>query len=715
MVFVAALFALALPQSASAQNADIDWADAGAPSLGTFPNGGTVTGSDGTTATVSRNVTTSGPSTFTPASFAGDFLSYFNGTIGNGQSPLLINFDNSEFDPLDRVTYTITLSRAVTDLNFALSDIDSSGFVDAVEVFYDDDTTGGFTNAANNTAFWTIGSAVTRTNDATLNGWRGNAPSDQFTTDGDVAFDFGATPVQRIRVVFFSYTGTGNPPLQWAGLSDLSYFAPGADLSLTKSLLGSPPVPGGTATWRLTVRNDAASDLDATGIVVEDTLPGGFTFGSATGDGTFNSANGQWSVPDLSPGQSASITIVGTISSAAGTTITNSAEIIAANEADPDSTVNNGNTGEDDFAASSFTIQTGRAPGIPPVLSCPAGFSMFDWDTISGWTPGSIDNSYAFGSFGNIRFQLSNDGAYINNATFGGQSPTVFDAFTGGLDPAEDSLTVLADQVTTAGDVDIDITLPRSFSTLQFTIFDVDFAAGQFTDRVEVVGFNGATTVIPTLTNGNVNFNTATNVVVGDGASNNDQALGNVVVTFTQPVDRVLVTYGNVTTDPNPGQQGIGLHDITVCNPFANVTVSKISSVISDPVNGTTNPKAIPGAIVEYLISAANTGTDATDPDSVIVWDDGPADAKLCRVDVASGPVVFTDPGSNSGLTYNFVSIGSGTDDIEFSDNDAGNFNYTPIADGDGCDEAVTDFRVLPAGALSAGGNFTLRVRYIVK
>jgi hypothetical protein len=38
----------------------------------------------------------------------------------------------------------------------------------------------------------------------------------------------------------------------------------------------------------------------------------------------------------------------------------------------------------------------------------------------------------------------------------------------------------------------------------------------------------------------------------------------------------------------------------------ADITVRKISTVISDPVNGTTNPKAIPGAVVEYCIAIAN-------------------------------------------------------------------------------------------------------------
>ena len=39
------------------------------------------------------------------------------------------------------------------------------------------------------------------------------------------------------------------------------------------------------------------------------------------------------------------------------------------------------------------------------------------------------------------------------------------------------------------------------------------------------------------------------------------------------------------------------------------MSVTKISSIISDPVNGTTNPKRIPGAIVEYCILISNSGS----------------------------------------------------------------------------------------------------------
>lgn len=40
----------------------------------------------------------------------------------------------------------------------------------------------------------------------------------------------------------------------------------------------------------------------------------------------------------------------------------------------------------------------------------------------------------------------------------------------------------------------------------------------------------------------------------------------------------------------------------------ATIAVSKTSAVYSDPINGTSNPKAIPGAVVRYTVSIANTG-----------------------------------------------------------------------------------------------------------
>ncbi|PKP95282.1 MAG: proprotein convertase, P [Alphaproteobacteria bacterium HGW-Alphaproteobacteria-14] len=487
-----------------------------------------------------------------------------------------------------------------------------------------------------------------------------------------------------------------------------------ADLSLTKQLIGSPPTAGGSVSWRLSVTNASSSTGTASGIVVRDTLPGNFTFTSASGSGTFTPGTGTWNVGALAPGEVAVMTITGSISASAGTTITNTAQIIASSLPDPDSTVNNDATSEDDYAVSNLVVQSGRAAGIPPQLVCPAGFSVFDWGAIAGWTPGSTDNTYAFASFGNMRFRLANDGVFLNLATFGGQSPTVSATNTGGLSPSEPGLTVIADQANLSGVVTITISLPRSFNGVQFTIFDVDFFANQFADRVEVVGGLGGNQVLPELTNGNANF-VQGNVAIGDALSADNEPLGNLVVTFSNPVDTITIRYGNHTTAPtNPGQQGVSLHDLIVCNPFAALSVTKVSSLISDPVNLTSNPKAIPGALVEYLISVTNNGTAATDNNSVVVIDNGPADAKLCQIARAGGPIIFNDPGG-SGLAYSFAALGSASDSLEFSDDGGASWSYVPAPDGQGCDASVTSFRVRPGGGLVAGRSFTLRARYIVE
>ena len=54
----------------------------------------------------------------------------------------------------------------------------------------------------------------------------------------------------------------------------------------------------------------------------------------------------------------------------------------------------------------------------------------------------------------------------------------------------------------------------------------------------------------------------------------------------------------------------------------ATLAVTKSSRVISDPFNNTTNPKLIPGAVVEYCIAVANTGGAAAT--SVLITDPVP-------------------------------------------------------------------------------------------
>ena len=100
----------------------------------------------------------------------------------------------------------------------------------------------------------------------------------------------------------------------------------------------------------------------------------------------------------------------------------------------------------------------------------------------------------------------------------------------------------------------------------------------------------------------------------------------------------------------------------------AALTVLKTSSVVEDPVSGTNNPKAIPGAIVQYCISVTNAAGSATAA-GVNVIDDVPAGLTYTatnfpvRTNSTSCDVSgATDTGSFSGtrVSGTLADIGSG-------------------------------------------------------
>lgn len=88
----------------------------------------------------------------------------------------------------------------------------------------------------------------------------------------------------------------------------------------------------------------------------------------------------------------------------------------------------------------------------------------------------------------------------------------------------------------------------------------------------------------------------------------------------------------------------------------ALVTVAKSSRVVSDPVNLTTNPKAIPGATVEYCITVANASGAAT-ATNVDVTDDLPVDVTY---DATFGIFVDGNATCTGGTAGGLFSTGTG-------------------------------------------------------
>ncbi len=385
--------------------------------------------------------------------------------------------------------------------------------------------------------------------------------------------------------------------------------APSADLSLTKSVSNASPAPGASINYILSVTNASGSALTATGVTVQDMLPAGFAFTGASGFGSYNSATGVWTVGSIPAGTTRTLTISGTVTATAGASVTNIAEVSASSAFDFDSTPGNGAAGEDDYDAASFTVSGTRVAGTPPTLVCPVGTTLHDWDGVS-WPAGTTSGSYALTAIGTLNFNIAiSGGVFLNNATYGGQSPTRQNVVTGGLGPAQFSIFQIADFASQTGAITSTISLPTAVPGAQFRVFDIDYAAGQFADRLTVTGsFNGAP-VTPTLTNGVSNY-VIGNSAYGDATSADGSANGNIVVTFSAPVDTIVITYGSHSLAPtDPGQQGAAIHDLTFCRPTTNLTIAKTSSVVSDPTNGATDPKAIPGATMRYCILVTNNGS----------------------------------------------------------------------------------------------------------
>lgn len=175
---------------------------------------------------------------------------------------------------------------------------------------------------------------------------------------------------------------------------------------------------------------------------------------------------------------------------------------------------------------------------------------------------------------------------------------------------------------------------------------------------------------------------------------------GGLVLTSTATVsNRTSEFGGNVTVTTGP-----------------SLVTTKTVRVESDPINNTTNPKSIPGATQRYTIRLTNEGTGTVDNDTVSIVDTIAPNTALCGL---AAPVTFVNGSAASGLTFTFSSLGSTTDDVEFSSTASGapSWTYTPVPDANGCDAAVRHIRIRPKGTMagSTSGNPYFEVQFTVK
>lgn len=106
---------------------------------------------------------------------------------------------------------------------------------------------------------------------------------------------------------------------------------PSVDMEVNYSVSDSSPSAGDTITFTINLDNNGSGN--ATGVSVYHALPNGYTYVSHTGDGTYNSTTGIWTVGNMNNGVSRSIQVVATVNP---TGQYQTFASVSLNQADPD-------------------------------------------------------------------------------------------------------------------------------------------------------------------------------------------------------------------------------------------------------------------------------------------------------------------------------------------------------------------------------------------
>ena len=121
---------------------------------------------------------------------------------------------------------------------------------------------------------------------------------------------------------------------------------PVVDLELTKTADVSTAANGDVVNFSLTVTNNGPDD--ATGVSVEDVVPGGLSYNSSSpSKGSYNDATGIWTIGSMANGASETIVINMTVMDISSP-ITNFAQVETADQDDVDSTPGNDSNGTPD-------------------------------------------------------------------------------------------------------------------------------------------------------------------------------------------------------------------------------------------------------------------------------------------------------------------------------------------------------------------------------
>ncbi len=507
------------------------------------------------------------------------------------------------------------------------------------------------------TGLWTVGD-VTTTDTPTLE------ITAQFTATANTTniaqvnaaneFDIDSTP--------------GNSVASEDDQASISVMPASADLSLTKTVDTATPNVGDIVTFTITATN--AGPDNATGVVVRDLLPGGTTFVDAVASiGSYDETTGRWTLGTLTSATPATLTIRARTSST--NLVTNTAEIIAADQLDPDSTPNNNDPGEDDQAVATLqsqqidlsltkTIDNARpnlgdnvtftitvtnagpsgATGVVVTDTLPVGLSLVSstpsqgsFNTTTGaWNVGAL----ALDGFATLTLVASVDalGNATNTAHVTAANQVDIDSTPGNNDPNEDDQASVDFAVPIA---DLALTKTASKSnpnigenvTFRITLRNTgpDDATGV---RVTDILPAGLAFVSTSLSTGS--YDPLTGIwSVGSVTANGSETLDIVALVETRgaKTNTARVTTANeADPDSTPGNNDPDEDDqdqVTISPPQIDLSLTKTASVDRPAV----------GQNVDFVVTVANAGPDPAT--GVVVTDLLPAGFTLTNSSVSAG------------------------------------------------------------------------------
>jgi uncharacterized repeat protein (TIGR01451 family) len=413
---------------------------------------------------------------------------------------------------------------------------------------------------------------------------------------------------------------------------------PRADLSLSKTIVGSVPNLSDNLTYRITLVN--AGPNATSNVVVKDQLPTGLSFVSSNPSvGSYNAVTGEWSIAALAVGTQ-TLDLIATVSTVGAKL--NTAEVTASSVLDPDSTPNDGSG--DDFSSVSFSpkapdlaidkshaadfvrgtnntytivvTNTGDGFTTAPVTitdTLPAGLTPAT-PTGTGWTCAApvgqsiscsrTDVLNAGSSYPSITIPVSVEQSAAGATGASNLANTASISGGGDSTPSNNSNT---DPTAIVSSADVAITKSGS----------VNAVAGQAVSYTQTVTNNGPSDAYGVVVTDPTPVGLIVSSISGSGCSAFPCALGQVKVGETRTITasyNVPSTY--TTPDPIINQTSVSSStpDPTSINNNAQASSSLNAPIADLGISKTDTPPsstAIPGTQITYTIVITNAGPSA--------------------------------------------------------------------------------------------------------